>query len=265
MPFLVSILALLASVLGVGGYFVDNAVRDLIRSQLSGAERLEVRIDAIPNFKLLSGEVDRLRFAGRGLAVRPDFRIARLDLETDAIIFDPGSLGSPSPRLRQPLQAAINVQLAEADLNRALNTPDILKNLQGLRIELPGAVGGSGKPEVLSFTEPRITLIGNNEAILQSLVRIEGKSDTLLVSFRTGVAVDEGVRLRLVKPVFTLNDVPVPPEIADAFLGGLNQIVDLDLLAEQGIAARILRFEVLPGEMRLTGFARIQKIPGQPD
>jgi hypothetical protein len=100
--------------------------------------------------------------------------------------------------------------------------------------------------------------------ILQSVVRVEGRTETLLVTFRSGLAVDDGVRLRLVHPVFTLNEVPVPPEIADAFLSGLNRIVDLAQLADQGIIARILKFEVVPSEMRLAGFARIEKIPGAP-
>jgi hypothetical protein len=222
-----------------------------------------VRVEAVPNTKLLAGEVDRLRLAGRGLMLRPEFRVARLDLETDAIILDPGSLGG-TPRLRKPLQAAVAVELTEPDLNHALNSPDILKSLQNLRVELPGAVGGSGRPEVLSFTEPRVVLAENNEIIVQSVVRIEGKAETLLVSFRSGLAVDEGVRLRLVNPVFTLNDVPVPPEIASVFLKGLNQVLDLAPLERQGITARILRFEVVPREMHIIAFARIEKVPGTP-
>jgi hypothetical protein len=258
MSIVISIIALLATLSGVGGYYADNLVRDLVRSQLSGAERLEVRVEAIPNYKLISGEIDRLRLAGRGLYVRPDLRIARLDVETDGILIDLGS----TPKLRRPLQAAINLELTETDLNRALNAPDILKSLQGLKAELPGGVGGSGQPEVLNFTEPHIALVGENQVIVQSVVRVEGKEKTLLVTFRSGLAVDRGTRLRLVNPVFTLDDVPVPPEIADVFLSGLNQVVDFEQLAKQGIDARILKLEVEPGQLNFVGFARIEKIPG---
>ncbi|BAC90914.1 LmeA family phospholipid-binding protein [Gloeobacter violaceus] len=264
MEIVLSVLAFLTTLTGVAGFYVDGVVRDLIRSQLTTADRLEVRLEAIPNFKLAWGDVDRLRVAGRGLTAKSaDLRIARLDLETDGISVDLDSLGKV-PKLRRPLQAAVNVELSEADFNRALNSPDILKTLASIRVELPGSIGGSGQPEVATFTQPRITLVGNNQVILQSVVKIENRTETLLVSFRAGLAVDEGVRLRLVNPVFTLNEVPVPPELADVFLGGLNQIVDLDQLATQGIIARILKFEVVPGEMHLVGFARVEKIPGAP-
>lgn len=261
MDILVGILALFVAIAGGGGFAIDSVVRDLVRAQLVRADRLEVRVEAIPNYKLARGDIDRLRIAGRGLALKSPVRIARLDIETDAIALDLGSLGK-TPRLRRPLAAAVNVELSEADLNAALNTPEILTTLQSIRAELPGSLGGSGQPEVLSLAAPRITLLANNEVILQSQVRVEGKSETLLVSFRSGLAVDDGVRLRLVKPTFTLNDVPVPPEIADIFLSGLNQIVDLDTLATQGIVARILKLEVVPGEMRLVAFARVDQIPG---
>lgn len=263
MNFVVSVLMFLFALTGVAGFYVDRLVSDLIRSQLQGAERLEMRVEAIPNYKLAWGDIDRLRFAGRGLSVRPGLRIALLDLETDAISVDLTSLGKV-PRLRRPLQAAVHVELSEDDLNRALNTPEILKTLETIRVELPGAVGGSGQPEVATFTQPHITLLNANEVLLQAVVKVQGRTETLLVTFRSGLAVEDGLRLRLVKPTFTLNDVPVPPEIADVFLSSLNQIVDLEQLASQGIQARILKFAVTPGEMDLAGFARIDKIPGTP-
>lgn len=259
MGIVVGILGLIFSLGAVAGFYVDTLVRDLVRGQLSGADRLEVRVEAVPNYKLVSGEIDRLRLAGRGLAIRPEFRIARLDLETDAIAVDLGS--TSGPRLRRPLQAAVHIELVEDDLNQALNAPDILKSLQGIRTELPGGVGGAGREEVLDFTEPRIFL-KDGEVILQSVVRVRGREETLLVAFRTDLVVDAGTRLRFIKPAFTLNDVPVPPEIADVFLAGLNDIVDLEQLAPQGITARVLNFKVEPGKLDVVVFARIERIPG---
>jgi LmeA-like phospholipid-binding len=81
------------------------------------------------------------------------------------------------------------------------------------------------------------------------------------VRFRTGVKVDRGTTVRFVNPVFSLDGTPVPTELTTLFLGGVNQLVDLNQLEAQNITARVLRLSIKPGKLVLVGFAQVRKLP----
>ncbi len=253
MEIIAGLLALIAGLGGGAGYLTDQAVTDLLRQNLDSAEILEVRLQSTPNAKVLRGEIDRVLLAGRGLVIEPYPRIAVLELETDPLSLD---LGNPV-ELRQPLQAALRLELLEADINATLQSEAILAQFQGIQADLP-VLGGEA--QVFDLLNPAIVFLGNNR--LRLAARLEPRNDDppLDIEFTALVVVEAGNRLTLQDTEFLLNAVPVPLEIIEAFLAGLNEALDLSQLEAQGITARVMEFTITENQLRVLGFIRLDSL-----
>jgi LmeA-like phospholipid-binding len=257
MPWLASLLALLATLGNIGGYSLEQVAKDLLLKQVDSADRLEVRVLSRPNYQLVNGEVERVQFAARGV-VRKPFRVASAELETDPVSlnFSGASIG-----LKNPLQAAVRLEVTEEDLNKTLNSPEVIKLFQNIRAEIPGFLGGSGQVQRITFAEPRIFLQEDIVEVSAKIGTPEQSSQTIEVRFRTKIQVERGTTVRFVNPVFSLDGTPVPNELTALFLGGVNQLVDLNQLEQQNITARVLRLSIKPGRLELVGFAQVRKLP----
>lgn len=253
MDIIAGLLALIAGLGGGAGYLSDQAVTHLLHQNLDSAEILEVRLQSTPNTKVLRGDIDRVLLAGRGLVIEPYPRIAILELETDPLSLD---LGNPV-ELRHPLQAAFRLELLEADLNATLQSEVILAEFQGIQADLP-LLGGEA--QVFDLLNPAITFLANNR--LRLAARLEPRNDDppLDIEFTALVVVVEGNRLTLQDTEFLLNAVPVPQEITEAFLAGLNEALDLTQLEAQGITARVLELTITENQLQVLGFIRLESL-----
>lgn len=258
------LLALLAGLGGGAGYFADRSARELLVDQLDEVDVLEVRVQAQPNYSILRGRVDRVLVAGRGLYIAPYPRIEVIEIETDRIDLDIASLTRGPVTFESPLRAAARVSISEADLNESLRMPEILEQFQGLSADLP--LGQTqDESQVLDLVAPEVDfLAGNRLELSAQLVSRNPESDApvtaddiLDVKFTADVTVERGQRLRLVNPEFEFDEVPVPRELSDAFLGGLNEALDLGDLEEQGILARVLSLEISEDKLEVVGFIQV--------
>ncbi len=251
MELLALLLSSVFTVAGSGGTVLDFVAQDLLRDRIRSAEQLEVRIDNTPNYQILSGNLDRLRLAGRGVEVLPDLRIQTLELETDPISIEPSSLRRGRPRLRRPLAAAFRVVVRAEDLNRALQSPRIQRQLQRLVRGLSGA--GS------QLVNPQIQFLGNNRIRLQGSLQTPATNVT--ASLEVTVQPQQGSRLQLLNPVLSLGDQTVPASLYRGFLDGLSQQYDLRRFQAQGITARLLQLNSSPGQLEIIAYARTERLP----
>jgi hypothetical protein len=265
MELLAGLLTTLLGIAGTPGIVIDRIAADTLKNQLSCAETLEVRVDNAPNYQLLLGKVDRIRLAGRGLCILPFLRVEAIDLETDPISIDPDAIQSGKVVLRRPLQAAVRVVLKSEDLNLALRSPSIANSFKGIKIDLSSS--GTGKAEVFDFVNPEIKFLNDNriqlstklQSVNPSLSKAEQKP-ALDVVIKSGIKIVEGTRLELVNPEINLQGAKVPQQITDAFVKGLNKVVDLNQLEDLGIIARVLKLEITDGKFQVIGFARMDSI-----
>ncbi|MEO0688349.1 MAG: DUF2993 domain-containing protein, partial [Cyanobacteria bacterium J06649_11] len=127
---------LLSSLLGFvspAGVVIDNAAENGIRSQFSQVEKLQVRVENAPTHQLLQGKITKLRIAARGLHLKQyDFRIDTLELETDKINISTRSIKKGKLQLKKPFIAGIRLIFTQADINRLLQSADILALLPKL-------------------------------------------------------------------------------------------------------------------------------------
>jgi len=258
MEWLTIILAGLLSILTPTGLIVDSVIEHTIRAQVKHVDTLEVRVDNVPSFQALSGKLDRIRIASRGIEPIEAVRIDTLEVETDAINVDIDAIrqnkGKFREALRQPLQGGVRIVITEADINRALAS-DSVKNQLQQRLD-----------RLLPEQAPKFKLIAAQVNFVQpdhlqariQLQQGEGSNqETLDLAVSSGFKLLDGRSLELFDPQATLNGKKLSPRILKGFTDRINERLDLRSLESSGIWLRLLQLKIGEGSLEVAAFARI--------
>ncbi|MBF2078676.1 MAG: DUF2993 domain-containing protein [Synechococcales cyanobacterium T60_A2020_003] len=235
------------------GVISESLVEDALRDRLSSAESLQVRIDNVPTHQLLEGRVDRVRIAGRGLYPLPDARIALLDIETDPIDVQMDQVRQGHLRLEEPLQMAMHVVITEDDLQTALQSEAVIEQLQDWSEDIFGE-GIDG----YDLVDPKVQFLGDRR--LQVKVQLQGRSpDVDPIAISAAVTIDAlGAQVQLLDPQITIDNEPLPDELVNPVVQGLNQQLDLRSLENEGITARLLDWELTPDTLSIVAFVKAE-------
>lgn len=234
-----TLMALISPVNGVSERLIQNAVR----SQFAAVEQLQVRVDNAPNYQLVQGRVDRLRIAARGLFPIADVRLEALELETDPINLNVRRLQRGKFQIQQPLRAGMRLVIREADINRALQSPDIQKRIQKLSAEALRDRSG-GKERRYELLNPQVEFLDDQRLRIQVNLRQVGEPDILQVLIETGLEVIAGRQFQLVNPIIKLDGETVPKEVLTSISNGFTEQSDLRQFEQMGITARVLQLKL---------------------
>lgn len=269
----------LLSLASSGGIILDDLAKRQIGSQIISVEQQAIRIDNSPNYKLIQGKLDRVRIASRGVKIEPGLRIAVLDLETDAIILKSqpnfSSINELRRSLAKPASGAVKLIVTEADLNRALQSPEILARLETiLNQSLLRRAGATNIPYQLSdlgielhsanrwklrfkLSRPRPSVNIESDRI-SGTSTVKNRSRELDFALALTVEVKDGKTLRLINPQGTVNNRPMSQRLLDGFAVGISDRLKLNSLESDGIFARILQLEINQDRLELVGFIRLE-------
>ncbi|MEM9216956.1 MAG: DUF2993 domain-containing protein [Cyanobacteria bacterium P01_F01_bin.150] len=252
---------LLTSLMGlfsITGMVPDRVIEKSIRDQIDQVETLAVRTDLDTNHQLLQGEIQRLRIAARGIYPLAEMRIDTLDVETDGIDIDVAKLLAGDLVWDQPFQAAVNMVVIQEDIDQALRSPSVVKQLETINTNLlDGLVGGISNA---TLTEPVIQLLGNDRISLSGTLTENQTNERLVIEFSTGLAIADGTQLRFIEPELTANDVAVPSTLVSEFINGFTQAYTLKILENQGITARLLNLEITDESISVASFVRLESV-----
>lgn len=248
-----------------GERMLNTVASKTIRHLFSKSESVEVFVRCHPSSKLLQGSIDSFKMSGRGLVIRKDFAVEEMSFETDAVSIDFSSVLSGKISLKQPTQAVAQVTLSEAGINDAFKAELVTKRLQN--VSLPALTDLSGG-EPVSFSEVQLELLPNNQ------VRILAKADLstgdlVPISLTATLAVERRRRITFCDSQFEADTVPesqraISQTLTDAFAEILNNMVDLDRFDLDGVTMRINRLETQGKQLLFSGYAQIERIPGNP-
>ena len=281
MEILTIVLASLMSLGSSGGIILDKIAQAKISSQVISIEEQAVRIDNQPNYNVAKGKLSRVRIASRGVRLEPGIRIAVLDLETDPLSVKPSelklsSIDSLRESLNAPATGAAKIVINEADLDRALQSPEIQKRLQDNLNRLIVRKAGSSnisynltdvrlelRPQNrvwVSFRldRPRPSLSSTPESARMGTSRTNNRSRELAISLELTLKVIDGRVIRIVDPQGTVNGSPMSSRLLNGFATGISDRLDLNVLEEDGILARILQLEINEDNLQLVGFVRLE-------
>lgn len=255
MEWITIILSSLFTLISPVGIVADQVAEGLIRDRLYRADLIDVRIDNEPNFQLVGGRVDRVRLAGRGVYPVPELRIDTIDVETDPIDIDLPALQSGKLALDEPIQAASHLVLKTEDLNTLLRSPRVQDLLNDLEFNLPGA--SNRERNRYGLSNPQIQFLeGNRLRVTVDLAdRVQQEQVEALVETRLQVI--DGHHLLLVDPTIVIDGQPVPRQLIESFVEGINAELTLKQLEQLNIVARVLRFDLQPDALDLVVFVRV--------
>lgn len=257
------IVAILASTLmalvAPTGVVLDTLAADSLRRQVAEVDSLYVRIDNVPNFRIVNGRIDQARLAARGVYPRqlPDLRIAAIDLETDPVAVDVGALRRGQLKLNAPAQAALRLRTEDSDINAFLDSPQVQNWLNTLQFNLPGATA-EREQRRYGLANPSLEFLDNNRFRLVLDLEDRVLADTIPISLETGIRVINGHRLALVQPELEIEGALAPPELVTTFAEGASQEFSLRRLEDRGLTSRILSFTVRDNELDIAVFARLE-------
>ncbi len=268
MELIAILLSGITALFSFGGVVVDKNVETALRSQLDHVEQLQVRADNAPNYQIINGKIDKIRVAGRGLWVTKDFRIDTLEVETDPIAVDLKAVQADgnSPKassLQQPIQAGLKLKFGEEDLNNFLKSPDAIAQLQKMTTKTLGGAAAGSLNKDYQIVDPQVRFLGNNRLGLKAVLK-DASGETLAINLETGIGVTGGRKFELLDPTATVGGTPVPPFLLAGLTAGLSERLNVDMLEQRGVTARILQFKVNPGQLELAVFVRLSGNKGAP-
>ncbi len=246
-----------------GERMLNTVASKTIRHLFTQSESVEVTVKCYPSSKLLQGSIDSFKMSGRGLVIRKDFGVDEMSFETDAVAIDFSSVLKGKLSLKQPTQAVAQVTLSEEGINNAFKAELVEKRLQNL--SLPTLTGLSdGQP--VSFSEIQLELLPDNQ------VRISAKADIsttelVPISLTATVAVERRRRISFQNPQFEPDAIPesqreTSQALTKALAEVLDNMVDLDRFDLDGVTMRINRLETQGKQLIFSGYAQIERIPG---
>ena len=264
----------LSGLLGIfsnGGWVVEAIAKNQIATSTSGEQLISVeqqviRIDNTPNYQIVQGKIDQVRIAGRGVTINSYLRIDTLELETDAIALDPKNLNTQSldhvrSSLVKPLQGVGKIIITETDLTKALQSPEVIEQIQKI---LNNLVAGKAGNTTIVYEISNLQLELNpdnriNIAIeLRRLGIAQKKTTKLAIALEFGIKSLAGNKIQIVQPIGKVNGRTMSSRLLRGFAEGISDRLDLTKMESQGIFVRLLQLEITPDQIELIAFARME-------
>lgn len=238
------------------GIVVDQVAENAIRSQLAGAESLDIRIDNGPSYQLLQGRVDKIRIAGRGISPVEGLRFEVAELETDPIDLAFSSLRNGEVVLDEAFQGALHLVLTEADVNAFLLTPFVQERLANINI---GSLNPAQARERdrYNVVNPTIDFLAGDRFKFSVELEDLAAEGGLMIEAETGLNIEDGAQLTLVEPMLTINGQVADPRLVSLLLGNIGDRLNLQPLEQRGLTARVLNLETVQDTVDLALWVRV--------
>lgn len=260
MEFLALLMTGLLTALSPVGMILEQVSGKQISQRLQAAETFEVRVDNLPSHQILSGEIDKVQIASRGVEIIEGLRIETLEIETDPVSFDLKQLrnGKASPAiLKKPLQAGVRLVLTEADINNALRSPRVTAMIQPVINRLFTPPNATNPPQ-LKIRSATFDLLGNNRFKFESkIAQIDpqtGEEEISDLSLAFTLNLRSGSQFQLTEPEGFINGQLLPPQLLNGFAQGFSQGFNLQRFQQRGLTARFLELNMDENQMQAAMF-----------
>jgi len=232
-----------------GDRVVSKAVTAAISALFKQTEKLEAIVKAEPVAKLFQGSVDGFDFLGQGLLMYSGMRVQSMEFYVQAVSIDFGAIFRGQVKLRQSTQANMRIVLSEEDINASFNTPFLIEKLQNFQFQ--------GQP--LKFERTHFEIVGSDTLKLRSQVRVGQDTELQTVGFTAKVEVKDRRKIQFVDVEY--GDDLDDQALSEVLVEHLNNLLDLDQFALDGMQLRVDQLKIRNKQMTLYGVAKITDFP----
>ncbi len=237
----------------LGSKALSKVVEMGISSQLDDVENIDVDIRTDPG-KIVQGKVDSVAISGRGLVVKQDLRMERLEVSIDRVSIDPLGAIFGNVELTQPTDADAQIVLNEADLNRAFSSDYVRSKLQGLPMEM------EGRSVVIDILDTKLNLPGENKFVIAADFAIRSSAEVKKFAATAIPHIEEdGNRISL--EILSAEGQGLTLKLVMALFEQLIGLLDLRNFNIPGMAFQLHRLDAQPGRLIIHAKSQIDRLP----
>jgi len=237
---------------GLGAQALNKMAEIALSSQMEEAENLQVQVKVDPS-NLAKGEVDSLALSGKGLMMRPGWRMEELEMQINSIAVKPLKAVFGKIELVKPAEGTARIVLTEADLNRAFNSEVISNQLCQPVVQL------NENLVTVDILQVACHLLSDGTLALDTEVVLCETGASQQISFTsTPINVDgQGVVLQNVQ----YSKGKESPELTSALVERASEILNLRNFEIEGISLQIEHINVEAGKLTLQAKALVTQFP----
>ncbi|MBW4465324.1 MAG: DUF2993 domain-containing protein [Pegethrix bostrychoides GSE-TBD4-15B] len=236
----------------LGEQALNKAAEVAIDSQLDAVDDLKVKLKSNPA-KLVQGKVDQIEVTGTGMVMQQDLRVETAEITASDVAINPLKAIWSELELTQPANAAAELRLTEADLNRALASEFLSRKMQQLQISING---GSSQVSIqkaqLRLPDDQIEL----EVALKQMPENEFKAFSAVAKPSLK---DNGQRIDL--EILSATGQGLSLDFATELFSQIVELLDLRNFELEGIVLQLQNLQVQDNCLLLQSAATISKIP----
>lgn len=233
---------------------ISAAVEMGLSTQLDSAENLDV--DVRTNLvDIVQGHAHSVSVSGQGLVVEKDIRVQEMELQTSKIAINPLSVLFGELKLSEPMDVSARIVLSEADLNQALNSDYVRRQMQSFKLDV------DSQTVILEIQKMSLELPESNTIIFNGSTTLQEGENTRLLDFQA--VIHPGT---IFEPLFVqaFHCHPAPGislQFAVALMQKFKELIFSPYFAVNGTAVRLRNMEVEKGQLTINTTAKITEIP----
>ncbi len=234
-----------------GDKLVSKVVTGAIAALFRHTETIEATVRAEPVSKLLQGSLDSFDLIGHNLLMHNGLQIKAMELYLQSISIDFGAIFLGKVKLRQPTTASMRVVLTQEDLCNSFNTPFILEKLSKLQYQ------GQG----INLENISINLDKEQSLRVSAQANLDKSNEEqpIEISFTARLEAQERRKIQFTNPSYEGD--PEAIELGKTVIGYINELLDLEKFALDGVDLRIDRLRIQNQQIIFYGTAQINQFP----
>ena len=233
---------------------ISAAIGMGLSNQLDSAENIDV--DVRTNLgDIVQGKAHSVSVSGRGVVVQKDVRLQEMEIQTNHIAINPLSVLFGEVELSQPTDAAARIVLSEVDINQALNSDYVRRQMQPFQLNVDGQLVTLEMQKMSIQLPDANTIVFNGNTVLH-----EGEKKR---SLNFQAVIHPGT---IFEPLFveSFQCTPAPGislQFAVALMQKLKELVFSPYFVMNGTAVRVQKMQLEKGRLTIHSTAKITELP----
>ncbi|WP_138500133.1 DUF2993 domain-containing protein [Nostoc sp. PA-18-2419] len=225
-----------------------------ISEKLDQVEQIEIDVKT-DLLKIAQGHADGVSVVGEGLVIQQDIRIQEIKLQTDGINIDPLSVIFGQIKLNQPVNAIAKITLTQADINRALSSELVRKQMQSLELNVDGEIVSLELQQIQVFLPVAGKMEFRGKVLLKEMGNTRPLGYTAIASPRTH---SQPIMLESFNCTEG-NGISI--ELITALMHKAKEFINLPYYTWEDMIFSIKELEVEIGNLILTVETQVRQIP----
>ena len=233
-----------------------NATAKLVISSLvDDFQNLDVSVHS-ESSNLVKGELEAVEISGKGMVMKQELRMEKLDIKTGKISVNPLLAAIGNIQLEEPTEATVAVILNEQDIDGAFDSDYIQEKLQGFPVTV------NGNPLTVDAHHVDFSLPGDDKVRLRVGVSFRETGETRQVEFTAIPKVQPDGTGVLLQNIEYLNGNEISPEMTQELLNKSESLLNIsNFELSSGMSVRLRGLKIIPGQVHIDAQAYIEEIP----